>query len=631
MKTRNKMISLLLTVIFMFTIIPAVAVNAASCYTVSFDANGGSGTMEELTVCKDTIGDFSFEAPACGFTAPFAKEFAGWSLNGVVFRPGDTIKISGNVTLKATWTDIQTYITVSFNPNGGSGTMPSIAVAVDEDGMGKFYFPECDFIPPEGKEFAGWYWADPVFKTFQPGFLWWLEYDKYTTVVLKALWKDDEKYTIKFDPNGGSGTMPDIRILPSSSGNAELTLPECTFTPPAGMEFDQWNFGNPGETVYVSGSATCKAIWKEVPVALSITSQPSDFTGPIGSKAIFSIEAIGNGLEYQWQYYSKGTWKNSGATGNKTPQVTVDVTNARDGMKFRCVVTDGYGNEKISDEVAIHLGTVLEITKQPEDFTGPVGNQATFSIAANGDDLKYQWQYYSNGTWKNSGATGNKTSKLTVDITNARNGMKFRCLVTDRYGNEKLSGEAAIHVGSLLEITKQPSNFTGPVGSTATFSITAKGDGLKYQWQYYSNGTWKNSGATGNKTAKLTVDITSARNGMKFRCVVTDKYGNEKTSNIVILNVGTTLKITKQPSNYSGTVGSKATFSITAKGDGLKYQWQYYSNGTWKNSGATGNKTSKITLDVTSARNGMKFRCVVTDKYGNEKISDYAYIKVVAS
>ena len=362
--------------------------------------------------------------------------------------------------------------------------------------------------------------------------------------------------------------------------------------------------------------------------ALKIVSDPEDFVGPVGSKATFSVEAEGEGLKYQWQYNSKGVWKDSGATGNKTSKLTVDITNARDGMKFRCVVTDKNGKKKYSDPATLHVGIALEITKQPVDFTGLIGNKAYFSIAAKGEDLEYQWQYYSKGVWKNSGATGNKTSKVTVDITSARDGMKFRCVVTDGYGHEEISDEAAIHLGTVLEIVEQPADYTGPLGSTASFFIAAEGDGLKYQWQYYSKGVWKNSGASGNKTPEITVDVTNARDGMKFRCVVTDCYGKEEISDEVTLHVGTAIVINEQPVDFTGPVGSTATFSIDAEGTDLTYQWQYYSKGVWKNSGASGNKTAEITVDITNARDGMKFRCVVTDGYGNEEISDEVAIHV---
>ena len=82
-----------------------------------------------------------------------------------------------------------------------------------------------------------------------------------------------------------------------------------------------------------------------------------------------------------------------------------------------------------------------------------------------------------------------------------------------------------------LSITSQPSDYTGPAGSTATFSIEAEGDDLSYQWQVYNKRhVWQNSSSTGFNTDTLLVDIASTRDGFKFRCIVTDSLGNSVTS-----------------------------------------------------------------------------------------------------
>ncbi len=374
----------------------------------------------------------------------------------------------------------------------------------------------------------------------------------------------------------------------------------------------------------ISQPATLTVISTE----LAITKQPDNFTGPAGSQANFSIAAQGDGLTYQWQMYTDGAWKNSSATGAKTNKITFNITSAHNGMKYRCIVKDKYGNSVTSDAATLTVGTKLAITKQPDNFIGSVGSTASFSVTAQGDGLTYQWQMYTDGAWKNSSAGGAKTNKITFNITNAHNGMKYRCIVKDKYGNSVTSNAATLTVGTKLAITKQPANFIGSVGSTASFSVTAQGDGLTYQWQMYTGGTWKNSSATGAKTNKITFNITSAHNGMKYRCIVKDKYGNSVTSNAATLTVGTKLAITKQPANFTGLVGTQASFSVTAQGDGLTYQWQMYTGGTWKNSSATGAKTNKITFNITSAHNGMKYRCIVKDKYGNSVTSNAATLTV---
>ncbi|MEI3161410.1 MAG: InlB B-repeat-containing protein [Oscillospiraceae bacterium] len=118
--------------------------------TISFDPNGGTGTMQPMKVKSGE----NFTLPECTFTPPEGKEFAGWlAENGTVYPAGDIVFSVGSSVLKATWKDTgAAEITITFDPNGGTGTMQPMKVKSGEN----FTLPECTFTPPEGKEFAGW-------------------------------------------------------------------------------------------------------------------------------------------------------------------------------------------------------------------------------------------------------------------------------------------------------------------------------------------------------------------------------------------------------------------------------------------------------------------------------------------
>ena len=146
--------------------------------TISFDPNGGTGTMKPMRV-KAGVG---YTLPECTFTPPEGKEFAGWlAANGTVYPAGDIAFSTTDSVLKATWKDKEAAeVTISFDPNGGTGTMQPMKVKSGEN----FTLPECTFTPPEGKEFAGWlavngtvYPAGDVVISF-------------SSSVLKATWKD---------------------------------------------------------------------------------------------------------------------------------------------------------------------------------------------------------------------------------------------------------------------------------------------------------------------------------------------------------------------------------------------------------------------------------------------------------
>ena len=71
-------------------------------YTVSFNANGGTGDMAAI---PDQSG--SYTLPACTFTAPGGKEFGGWKANnaGDVLAVGASYALSANVEFYAVWVD----------------------------------------------------------------------------------------------------------------------------------------------------------------------------------------------------------------------------------------------------------------------------------------------------------------------------------------------------------------------------------------------------------------------------------------------------------------------------------------------------------------------------------------------
>ena len=124
-------------------------------YTVSFDANGGSGTTGGQT--NKHIGD-TITLPSSAFTAPTGYQFNGWNCgasvnNGNDLQPGNTFTMPAeNVTCAAQWAQVN--YTVSFDANGGSGTMNSQT--------NKYYgdtitLPSNGFTAPNGNYlFIGW-------------------------------------------------------------------------------------------------------------------------------------------------------------------------------------------------------------------------------------------------------------------------------------------------------------------------------------------------------------------------------------------------------------------------------------------------------------------------------------------
>jgi uncharacterized repeat protein (TIGR02543 family) len=96
-----------------------VTVTVATSHTVTFNANGGSGTMSpQITNTPTALSPNTFTRT--GYT------FAGWSTTAtgaVVYANSAVYNFSADITLYARWTPINH--TVTFNANGGSGAMPA--------------------------------------------------------------------------------------------------------------------------------------------------------------------------------------------------------------------------------------------------------------------------------------------------------------------------------------------------------------------------------------------------------------------------------------------------------------------------------------------------------------------------
>ncbi len=360
-----------------------------------------------------------------------------------------------------------------------------------------------------------------------------------------------------------------------------------------------------------------------------IKTQPVDFYGPYGSTAVFSIESYNEITDYQWQYYLDGGWSDFRIESATTSQLTLEVTEETVDLPVRCVLTDFSGFTETSEEACIVLIDEVNIVKQPEDLTCEPGEMATFSVEAEGEGLKYQWQVFKNGAWTNcSVKDGAKTPVLTLEAKESRDESRYKCIITDKYGYSYESAEASLFVRKALTILTQPENCSGAPGETATFTVVAEGSGLKYQWQVMKNGEWTNcSKNDGAKTATLTQEVKDSRNGFVYHCVITDKNGKTVTSSEVTLAVDKSLRIVEQPvggeEEVSVPIGLKVLIPIEAEGDGLKYQWQVLKNGTWTNCSMNdGAKTNTLVIEMKESRDGSVYHCVVSDKYGNSETSD---------
>ena len=230
-------------------------------YTVSFAANGGTGTMADVT---GVSGEYTL--PANGFTAPAGKQFKAWSVGGVEKAAGDKITVTANTTVTAVWEAIEYNVTVT----GGTASVGA-GTPITKATMGTIVTLTANAAP-----------TDMVFDKWEviSGSITLADANSATTtftmpagaVSVKATYTT--YITVNLAAGEGSGTMEPI-IIKNTYGYFSLTAPECTFTAPANKVFDKWQFSKddsylkPGDTKTIWSSAdgaTLTAIWKDAPV-----------------------------------------------------------------------------------------------------------------------------------------------------------------------------------------------------------------------------------------------------------------------------------------------------------------------------------------------------------------------------
>ena len=196
----------------------------ADC-TITFNASGGSGSMDSVTVNAGTI----YILPACGFTAPADQEFKAWEIGGTEYKVGDSYTVLVDTEIKALWENSvitpTTYtVTVSNDGNGTASASHAKAAAGTEITL--------TATPQIGYHFKGWQVESPA------GLV--ITNNKFTmpdgNVDVKAIFEKDAppaptEFIVTFDGNGGmpsvgSMTTTDRKLtsLPSASRSGSYSF-----------------------------------------------------------------------------------------------------------------------------------------------------------------------------------------------------------------------------------------------------------------------------------------------------------------------------------------------------------------------------------------------------------------------
>jgi uncharacterized repeat protein (TIGR02543 family) len=254
---------------------PSTPITTGTDYTLSYDANGGTGTTP--TSVTATVGSALTIATNTGPT-PLVRTnytFTNWNTQanglGTTYAPGASTFMPGsNVTLYAIWTPVDH--TLSYDLNGAAGTPPT-SQTVTHDTTATV----TSSVPTRtGYTFTGWNTlANGTGTSYATG----ATTSPITTdITLYAIWTGVD-HTLSYDLNGAAGTPPTSQTVTHDT-TATVTSSVPTRT---GYTFTSWNtLANGTGTSYATGATTSPittditlyAIWlaDEVTTTTSTTS-----------------------------------------------------------------------------------------------------------------------------------------------------------------------------------------------------------------------------------------------------------------------------------------------------------------------------------------------------------------------
>ena len=270
--------------------------------------------------------------------------------------------------------------------------------------------------------------------------------------------------------------------------------------------------------------------------AAVITTSPSNISICNGGNGSISIGTTGTGLTYQWQVSTDGgtnynnvtnTAPYSGAT-NSTLNIA-SAGSSMNGYMYKVIINGTCTPPNVASSAAtLTINTPAAITANPANSIVCEKTNASFTVAATGSSLQYQWQVSTDGGMNYTNVNGATAATLALpSVTKDLTLNRYRSIVTVPSCGSLISGAAILKVNPLPEvtITSAPGAQIKP-GTSITLFATSNPAGATY--------SWKLNGAVvpGATASTLTVGVGGLG---KYSATVTDINGCTNTTDELTL------------------------------------------------------------------------------------------------
>jgi hypothetical protein len=326
-----------------------------------------------------------------------------------------------------------------------------------------------------------------------------------------------------------------------------------------------------------------------------------------GSNQMLSVTVTENPTNFAW--YKDGDFI-AGAYG---PSISLnDLSVSDDGVYF-CELSNACGTTQ-TDDITLNVVETVSITSQPVGQTVCEGDDAVYTIEADGSYLEYQW--FDNGVEM----TGEINAELTVANVQTDNSSSYHCVVSNMC-NSVTSNSVGMTVNVYPQVTAHPNDASECLGESVSLISTASGTPT-ITGQWFVNG----QEVTDSVNSTLTVTLDSSDSLFVYHAF-TNGCGTVNSDSAIIVPI-LPPTITEQPVDTVGCLGDDVRFRVKVIGtEPFNYQWQL--NGADVN-GSAYSGANDFELEISGVNEGHEgtYTCIISNECG-QIISDAGELDVV--
>ncbi|RZJ70029.1 PKD-like domain-containing protein [Flavobacterium sp.] len=315
---------------------------------------------------------------------------------------------------------------------------------------------------------------------------------------------------------------------------------------------------------------------------------------------------------------SGGTWVSNNPTIASITNAGVVTGLASGTATF--TFTNGSGCANTTGNITVNQ--LPQINANPNPVSACSGSSASFTVGAIGAGLTYQWFNGATALSDGGNISGANSQTLTINPVNAIDASAdYHVVVSGTCAPPAISTNASLSVTQQIAISSQPVvTQTHCEGQTATFSVLANGAILGYQWYNGTTALTNTGNVSGANTATLTLNPLSSSDASAnyhVEVIGTSPCAN-LNSGMAALVVNSLPAIVGEPiTTNSVCAGSPVSFTVSATGGNLTYQW--FNGATSLSNGGhiSGANSATLTLNPANlADASADYHVVVTNGCG---------------